>query len=232
MTAIAIDGPAGAGKSTIARRAAKQLGFIYVDTGALYRAIGLFMLNQGVNPEDSGAVCPLLKEVSVSLTYENGEQKVILCGEDVSGKIRSEEVSMASSKVSAIPEVREFLFSLQQGIAKTHNVVMDGRDIGTVVLPDAQVKIFLTASAEIRAKRRYDEMLQKGMKANYEDVLKDLKQRDYNDTHRAIAPLKAAEGAILVDTTNINLEQSVELLVSTIKKSLSGQITSQKMVTL
>lgn len=223
MTAIAIDGPAGAGKSTIARRAAKELGFIYVDTGALYRAVGFFMLQKGVDPENSAAVCPLLKNISVSLAYENGEQKVILCGKDVSGEIRSAEVSMAASKVSAIPEVRKFLFSLQQDIAKTHNVVMDGRDIGTVVLPDAQVKIFLTASAEDRARRRYEEMLQKGMTVNYEDVLNDLKQRDYNDTHRAVAPLVAADGAKVIDTTGNTLEQSVEQLVTIIKNMLSGK---------
>lgn len=223
MTAIAIDGPAGAGKSTIARRAAKELGFIYVDTGALYRAVGFFMLQKGVDPENSAAVCPLLNNISVSLAYENGEQKVILCGQDVSGEIRSAEVSMAASKVSAIPEVRKFLFSLQQDIAKTHNVVMDGRDIGTVVLPDAQVKIFLTASAEDRARRRYEEMLQTGMTANYEDVLNDLKQRDYNDTHRAVAPLVAADGAKVIDTTGNTLEQSVEQLVTIIKNMLSGK---------
>lgn len=223
MIAIAIDGPAGAGKSTIARRAAKELGFLYADTGALYRAVGLFMLQRGVNPENSGEVCSLLKEISVSLTYDNGEQKVILCGKDVSGEIRSAEVSMAASKVSAIPEVRKFLFSLQQNIAKKYNVVMDGRDIGTVVLPDAQVKIFLTASAEDRARRRYEEMLQKGMVANYEDVLKDLKQRDYNDTHRDVAPLVTADGAAVVDTTGNTLEQSVEQLVMLIKNRLNSK---------
>lgn len=220
MTAVAIDGPAGAGKSTIARAVAKELSYIYVDTGALYRAVALFVLQKGVSPEDTAHVCALLKEISVSLEYEDGEQKVMLCGKDVSGQIRSAEVSMASSKVSAIPEVRSFLFSVQRDIARTHNVIMDGRDIGTVVLPNAQVKIFLTASAEVRARRRYDEMIQKGMKAEYSEVLKDLKQRDYNDIHRKVSPLKKAEGAVSVDTTGETLEQSVARLTEIIKTGL------------
>jgi cytidylate kinase len=225
MTAIAIDGPAGAGKSTVARRAAEELGFLYVDTGALYRAISLFMLEKGADPGDSYAVIPLLKEISVSLKYENGEQRVFLGGRDVSDRIRSDEVSMAASRVSAIPEVRSFLLSLQRDLAKTHNVIMDGRDIGTVVLPDAQVKIFLTASAEARAKRRYLQLVRQGMKANYEDVLEDLKQRDYNDSHRAVAPLKAAEDAVLVDTTGDTLEQSVARLIQIVKSKIRGEIS-------
>ncbi len=220
MTAVAIDGPAGAGKSTIARAAAKELGYIYVDTGALYRAVALYVLQKDVSPTDTVKVCALLKEISVSLEYEDGEQKVMLCGKDVSGLIRSAEVSMASSKVSAIPEVRSFLFSVQRDIARTHNVIMDGRDIGTVVLPNAQVKIFLTASAEVRARRRYNEMIQKGMKAEYGEVLKDLQQRDYNDVHRKVSPLKKAEGAVSVDTTGETLEQSVARLTKIIKTGL------------
>ncbi len=220
MTAIAIDGPAGAGKSTIARRAAKEIGYIYVDTGALYRAIGLFMLNQGIDTANAEAVCPLLKQVQVSLAFQNEEQKVVLCGKDVSDEIRTAEVSMAASNVSAIPQVREFLFSLQKDIAEKNNVIMDGRDIGTVVLPHAQVKIFLTASPEERAKRRYEEMKAKGEKVDYNDVLSDLKTRDYNDSHRAVAPLVPAENAVLVDTTGNTLEQSVEQLISIIKNNL------------
>lgn len=220
MLAIAIDGPAGAGKSTIARRAAKQIGFVYVDTGALYRAIGLFMLEHSIETTDALSVCPLLEDVEISLSFQNGEQRVILCGEDVSDKIRTAEVSMAASNVSAIPQVRKFLFALQKNIAKTNNVIMDGRDIGTVVLPDAQVKIFLTASPEERAKRRYEEMTQKGQKADYDAVLSDLRTRDYNDSHRAVAPLVPAENALIVDTTGNTLEQSIEQLVRIIKEKL------------
>lgn len=221
MIAIAIDGPAGAGKSTIARRAAAELGYIYVDTGALYRAVGLFMIKKGISPSDSAAVCPLLEQVQIRLAFQNGEQKVLLGDRDVTGEIRTPEVSMAASNVSAIPEVRTFLFSLQQDIAKTNNVVMDGRDIGTVVLPNAQVKIFLTASPEERAKRRFAEMKEKGEPVVFEEVLADLKKRDYNDSHRAVAPLVPAETAIVVDTTGNTLEQSVEKLLSIIKSNLN-----------
>ncbi|MGX8701458.1 (d)CMP kinase [Caproiciproducens sp.] len=220
MTAVAIDGPAGAGKSTIARRAAREIGFIYVDTGALYRAVGLFMLQQGVDASDARAVTPLLRRVQLTLTFQNGEQKVILCGEDVSGAIRTAEVSMAASNVSAIPAVRDFLFSLQKDIARNNDVVMDGRDIGTVVLPDAQVKIFLTASPEERARRRYEQMIKKGERVDYDDVLSDLKTRDYNDSHRAVAPLVPAAAAVIVDTTGNTLEQSVKQLVAIIKENL------------
>ena len=225
MTAIAIDGPAGAGKSTIARKAAQKLGFLYVDTGALYRAVGLFMLQQGVDPGDAHTVIPLLKSVSVSLEYREGEQRVILCGEDVSDKIRTDDVSLAASRVSPIPEVRSFLFSLQQDIAKTNNVVMDGRDIGTVVLPNAQVKIFLTASAEERARRRYFQLIHSGVKANYGDVLQDLRQRDYNDTHRAVSPLKRADDAVLMDTTKDSLGQSVARLIRIVEQKTGGKIS-------
>lgn len=221
MIAVAIDGPAGAGKSTIARRAAKEIGFIYVDTGALYRTIGLFMLEHGIDTADEQAVCKQLEHVRVSLAFQNGEQRVILCDKDVSDQIRTAEVSMAASAVSAIPKVREFLFDLQKDIAARNNVVMDGRDIGTVVLPDAKIKIFLTASPEERAKRRYDEMLSKGMEAEYSEVLADLKTRDYNDSHRAIAPLVPAKDAVLVDTTGNTLEQSVSRLIRIIKERLA-----------
>lgn len=225
MTAIAIDGPAGAGKSTIARRAAKKLGFLYVDTGALYRAIGLFMLRKGIDPGDAHSVIPLLKSISVSLEYRGGEQRVILCGKDVSDQIRTDDVSLAASRVSPIPEVRSFLFSLQRDIAKTNNVVMDGRDIGTVVLPDARVKIFLTASAEERAKRRYLQLIHSGVKADYDEVLRDLKQRDYNDTHRAVSPLKRADDAALLDTTNDSLEQSITHLIGIVEEKTGGKIS-------
>lgn len=221
MIAVAIDGPAGAGKSTIARRAAKEIGFIYVDTGALYRTIGLFMLEHGIDTQDEQTVCEQLEHVRVSLTFQDGEQRVILGDKDVSDKIRTAEVSMAASVVSAIPKVREYLFDLQKNIAATNNVIMDGRDIGTVVLPDAKIKIFLTASPEERAKRRCNEMLAKGMKAEYDEVLADIKTRDYNDSHRAIAPLVPAKDAILVDTTDIDLEQSIARLTQIIKERLS-----------
>ena len=220
MTAIAIDGPAGAGKSTIARRAAGELGFLYVDTGALYRAIGLFMLRQGASPGDAAVVCPLLETLRVSLAFCGGEQRVLLCGDDVTDRLRTAEVSLAASAVSAIPQVRAFLLSLQRELAAGGNVVMDGRDIGTVVLPKAGIKIFLTASPEERARRRYDEMLEKGMDADYGQVLEDLKKRDYNDSHREIAPLVPAEDAVVVDTTGNTLEQSVSQLLSIIRERL------------
>ena len=218
--AIAIDGPAGAGKSTIAKAAAKHLGFIYVDTGAMYRAIGLYCLRKEVEPSDAEAVKELLGKIEVSLARdENKNQLVILNGEDVSGLIRTEAVSMAASRCSAIPEVRAFLLNLQRDMAKEYNVIMDGRDIGTVVLPDAKVKIFLTASAEIRARRRYDELIEKGQQAVYEDVLADVIERDNNDMNRPIAPLKPAEDSVLVDTSELDLEQSIELLIRTIEEN-------------
>ena len=220
MIAIAVDGPAGAGKSSIARRVAASLGYVYVDTGALYRAVGLYMLKNGIDPADADAVCPALERVRVSLSFVGGEQRVILCGEDVTGELRTERVSMAASGVSAMPAVRRFLFSLQRGIAEEQNVVMDGRDIGTVVLPHAQVKIFLTAAPEERARRRYGELLRKGQKADYDEVLRDLKARDYSDTHREVAPLVPAGDAVVVDTTGNTLEQSVRQLTKVIFEHL------------
>ena len=207
---VAIDGPAGAGKSTISRRAAKELGFIYVDTGALYRTVGLNAIRTGVNLDSPEEIAESVKGISVDLGYENGEQSVFLNGENVSAFIRTPEASMAASRVSAVPAVREFLFGLQQDIAAKNDCVMDGRDIGTVVLPHAQVKIFLTASAEERARRRYKELMEKGEKVEYEKVLAEMKERDYNDSNRAIAPLKAAPDAITVDTTELTLEESIE----------------------
>ncbi|WOC33524.1 MULTISPECIES: (d)CMP kinase [Caproicibacterium] len=220
MIHIAIDGPAGAGKSTIARRIAAQIGFIYVDTGALYRAVARYVLCAGVRPEDAPAVTALLPQIELSLRFQNGVQKVCLNGEDVSEAIRTPEVSMAASGVSAIPAVREFLFGLQQKIAQENNVIMDGRDIGTVVLPDAQLKLFLTASAEDRAHRRFEELCAKGQKADYAQVLADIRRRDEQDIRRKTAPLKQAEDAVKVDTSGNTLEQSIALLRGIIREKL------------
>ena len=218
--AIALDGPAGAGKSSIARRAAKALGYIYVDTGALYRTVGLAAMRNNVEPKPSAELEQLLASIRVELTFnETGEQIVLLDGEDVSGEIRTSEASKMASNISAVPAVRAYLRDLQRDMAKTNNVIMDGRDIGTVVLPDAKVKIFLTASPEARAQRRYKEMAEKGMDVQYENVLKDVMERDYNDMHREIAPLKPAEGSITVDTTELDFEQSIEAIINVIKEN-------------
>lgn len=221
MINVAIDGPAGAGKSTISKRAAQQLGYIYIDTGALYRTVGLAAMRKGVDlqsPEQIESV--LTDELCVELKYIGGEQKMFLCGEDVSEKIRTPEASMAASKVSAVPKVREYLFSLQKKLANENNCIMDGRDIGTVVLPDATVKIFLTASARARAQRRFKELCEKGMEVKFEDVLSDINARDKADTERKIAPLKKAPDAILCDTSDIDLEASVKLIIDTIKDNI------------
>ena len=221
MINVAIDGPAGAGKRTIARKAASELGFIYVDTGALYRTVALNALRNGVkDTKNSEEVIPTLKTAEVSLKFIDGEQHVFLRDEDVSTEIRQNEVSMAASNVSSIPEVRTFLFDLQRNIAKNNDCIMDGRDIGTVVLPDAKIKIFLTASPEARADRRFKELQEKGQDVQYDTILKEIKERDYQDMNRATAPLKQAEDAVLVDTTEIGLEESVELMINTIKERL------------
>ncbi|MBQ3499119.1 MAG: (d)CMP kinase [Clostridia bacterium] len=220
MINIAIDGPAGAGKSTIARRLASKLGYIYVDTGALYRAVGVNAMRSGADTKNAEQVCATLEGADVGLRFVEGEQHVFLGEEDVSVAIRTPEASMAASNVSAIPAVRAFLFDLQRDIAAKNNCIMDGRDIGTVVLPNAEVKIFLTASAEVRAKRRYDELLAKGMQADYNQVLEEMIQRDYQDSHRAIAPLKQADDAVLVDTSDMNLEQVVETLDNIVKEKI------------
>ena len=219
--AVAIDGPAGAGKSTISKSAAKELGFIYVDTGALYRTVGLAASRKNVEPVQGEEVNNLLDSIKVELTFnDKGEQVVLLNGEDVSAFIRTPEASMMASKISAIPQVRAYLLDLQRNMATTNNVIMDGRDIGTVVLPNAEVKIFLTATPEARATRRYKELVEKGMDVKYDDILQDVITRDYNDSHREIAPLKQADDAVLADTTEIDLQGSIDLIVSIIKERM------------
>ncbi|MBE6889306.1 MAG: (d)CMP kinase [Ruminococcaceae bacterium] len=215
---VAIDGPVGAGKSSIARNAAKTLGYIYVDTGALYRAVGLFCKRSGVDIADASAVESVLTEVRPEIRLIDGVQHIYLNGEDVSEEIRLPEISMAASAVSAIPAVRAALLDLQRNMAETNSVIMDGRDIGTVVLPNATVKIFLTAKPEIRAKRRYDELCAKGVATTFEEVLSDLNTRDYNDSHRETAPLKQADDAVLADTSELDFEQSCELVCNIIKE--------------
>ena len=217
---IAIDGPAGAGKSTLARKAAERLGYIYVDTGALYRTVGLYSIRKGFDTKDPASVGETLKDIDIKLGFTDEGQRVYLNGEDVSEAIRTPEASMGASNVSAIPCVREFLFDLQKQIAKENDCLMDGRDIGTVVLPDAQVKIFLTASPETRAKRRYDELVAKGSDVTFQDVLDDLIKRDYQDTHREIAPLKAADDAVVLDTSDFTFEQSLDAILDVITKKL------------
>lgn len=219
MINVAIDGPAGAGKSTIAKAAAKELGFIYVDTGALYRAVAYNAVKNGVIDDEQGIIS-MLDDTKVELKYVEGVQSVYLNGKDVSGFIRTPEISMGASKVSAIPQVREFLLNLQREIAKTNNVIMDGRDIATVVLPDAEVKIFLFASPECRAERRYKELVEKGENVSFDDVLKDVNQRDYQDSHREIAPLKPSEESIMADTSELTLQESIDLIVNTIKEKI------------
>ena len=216
--AIALDGPAGAGKSSIAKRVAKALDCIYVDTGALYRTIGLSATRNSVAPEDENAVKNLLSKITVDLTFnEKGEQIVLLDNEDVSGLIRTPEASMMASKISAVPIVRAYLLDLQRNMAKTHDVIMDGRDIGTVVLPDAQVKIFLTASPEARAERRYKELVEKGQECNIDDIEKDIIDRDYRDMHREVSPLVQAEDAVLVESSDMTIEQVVETITKLVK---------------
>lgn len=219
--AIAIDGPAGAGKSSLSKEVAKELSFIYVDTGALYRTIGLAASRKGLKKEDKAEIISMLNDIDVKLSFnDEGTQIVLLNGEDVSSFIRTPEASMFASAVSAIPEVRAFLLDLQRNMAKSDNVIMDGRDIGTVVLPDAKIKIFLTASPEKRAMRRHKENIEKGIDSTYEEVLKDVSQRDYQDSHREIAPLKPAEDSVLVDTSDYDFEGSKKLLLKVIKERM------------
>lgn len=218
---IAIDGPSGAGKSTMAKRLATELGYLYVDTGAIYRTLGLFALRRGVDPADERAVKELLPQVEIRMAYgEDGLQHMYLMGEDVTGEIRTPEVSDAASKVSAIPAVRTFLLEMQRELARKNDVIMDGRDIGTVVLPDADVKIFLVASLEARARRRYAELLERGVRTELSQVLADMEERDARDAGRTAAPLRRAEGAVLVDTTEYSLENSFALMLQTVRERL------------
>ena len=220
LISVAIDGPVGAGKSTIARAAAERLDFIYCDTGALYRAVGLFCHRNGVDMHDPSEIAMSLSDIKLEIRLVDGVQRIFLNGGDVSEEIRLPEMSMAASAVSAVPEVRAALLGLQRDIAETNNVIMDGRDIGTVVLPNADVKIFLTADPEVRAKRRYDELMAKGSGVTFEEVLSDLNKRDYNDSHRAAAPLKQAADAVLADTSELDFGQSVDLVCGIIKERL------------
>ncbi|MCQ2450375.1 MAG: (d)CMP kinase [Clostridia bacterium] len=220
MISIALDGPAGAGKSTVAKGVAKELDFIYVDTGALYRTVGLYFLRKGIGTELNCDIEENLKNIDVDLKFVNKEQHVFLNGEDVSGEIRTPEASMMASAVSAKPPVRAFLLEMQRKLARENNVLMDGRDIGTVVLPNATLKFFVTASAEERANRRYKELTEKGMKVEYKEVYDDIVTRDYNDSHREIAPLKPAEDSIIFDTTGLKLDESIEKLTNMIKEKV------------
>lgn len=215
---VAIDGPAGAGKSTMARRAAQALNFVYVDTGAIYRTVAYAALSRGLSPEDGDAVAALLPELRVELSWQEGVQHLILNGSDVTAEIRKPEVSDGASKVAALPVVRAFLMETQRDTARTHSVIMDGRDIGTVVLPDADVKIFLSASPEVRAKRRLLELQAQNRAATYEEVLRDIKERDYRDIHRKAAPLRQADDAVLLDTSELSLEESVDAILNLIRK--------------
>lgn len=220
MISIAIDGPSGAGKSTISRTVAGKLGYLYVDTGALYRTIGLYVLRNGSDPKNEQQVQTLLPQLQVNMGYQDGIQQMFLQGENVTDQIRTPEVSMAASGVSAHSCVRAYLLDLQRRLARENNVIMDGRDIGTVVLPDANVKIFLTASSAVRAKRRFNELIAKGEDITYEKVLDDVEKRDYADSHRAISPLKQAEDAIIADTSELNFEESVALIQKIIAQHL------------
>jgi len=222
MINIAIDGPAGAGKSTLARSIAKELGYIYVDTGALYRAVGLKFSRNGADTDLKCDIEGILKKTDVTISFVGDEQRVFLDGEDVSGKIRTPEVSMMASAASAVPVVRAFLLELQRRLARENNVVMDGRDIGTVILPNAKVKIFLTASPEARAQRRFLELEEKGIKTTFDEVLEDMKKRDYNDSHREIAPLKPAEDSVIADTTELTLDESRALLLKIINDKIGA----------
>lgn len=225
MISIAIDGPSGAGKSSMAKRLAAALGYTYVDTGAMYRAIGLYALRRGADPHDEAAVAALLPAVTLDITVEEGTQHVYLNGEDVSEAIRTEAAGMAASAVGTLPPVRAFLLETQRGLARSRDVLMDGRDIGTVVLPNATVKIFLTASAEARAGRRCKELAEKGQPADYATVLADIRARDEQDTHRAIAPLRPAADAVTVDTSDLDIEQSFAALRRVIE---AGAAAAQK----
>ncbi len=222
MINVALDGPVGAGKSSVARECAKRLGFIYVDTGALYRAVGLFCVRNGIEmsiENEKNVREAIESRLKLDLRLENGTQLIYMNGENVSEEIRLPEISMAASAVSSIPAVRRYLLETQRSVAAEHDVIMDGRDIGTVILPRAQIKIFITASPEIRAKRRYDELCAKGIDVDYDKVLSDLVTRDYNDSHRKEAPLRQAEDAVLLDTSSLDFEQSVQAVIRLVEQA-------------
>lgn len=220
MYSVAIDGPSGAGKSSVAKAVAKKIGFIYVDTGALYRTVAIHLINNNINPKDTEKVQNALSNIEVSMEHQEDGQHMFLCGEDVTNKIRTPEVSMVASTSSAIPAVRKFLFQTQTDMAKKYNVIMDGRDIGTVVLPQAQVKVFLTASPEERAQRRFKELIEKGQDVTYKDILEDIIKRDYQDSHRETAPLKPSDDGVILDSSNLNFEEVVDEFV----KIISGKM--------
>ena len=220
MTKIAIDGPAGAGKSTISKKVASSLGYIYIDTGAMYRTVGLKAVRCGIDTTDAKGVEKILDGIDIDIRHEGVEQHIYLDGEDVSTQIRTPEISMAASNVSAIPSVRVAMVDMQRKLASNHDVVMDGRDIGSHVLPDAEIKIFLTASPEARAKRRYKELIEKGASISFEEVYNDMVQRDKNDSTRAVSPLIVAEGATVIDTSTLNLEESVEAVISHVRSRM------------
>ena len=217
---VAIDGPAGAGKSTIAREVSKRLGFIYIDTGAMYRAVALYAILNDIDTKDKESICLMLPDINLDIKHDNGSQSDFLNGKDVTVSIRIEDVSVAASNVAVIPEVRLKLLDLQRQLAQKHSVIMDGRDIGTYVLPNADIKVFLTASAKERAGRRYLELTEKGQKCDFEDVLKDMEYRDKNDSTREFAPLKQADDAIIIDTTDYNLENSINIVYNAITERL------------
>ena len=222
--AVAIDGPSGAGKSTLAKAVAERLGILYVDTGAIYRTIGLYVQRCGVDPKDAPAVLALLPEVHIGMDHDaDGVQRMLLNGEDVTAEIRLPEISRYASVVSAYPEVRAYLLEMQRRLAREHSVIMDGRDIGTVVLPQADLKIFLTASVEERARRRFVELQQKGIHTDFEEVLADVKRRDENDMNRSIAPLRQAPDAVLVNTSHLNFDQSVQAVLAVIEERIGRE---------
>lgn len=216
---VAIDGPAGAGKSTIAKRVAKQMQFIYVDTGAMYRAMAIYFIKNNIDPTDKMAINSSIEDISISIEYDNGEQQVILNGENITGILRTEEVGNMASKISVYAKVRSKLVDLQRELAKTTDVIMDGRDIGTTVLPDADVKIYLTASVEARAGRRFRELVEKGIEADQDAIKKDIEERDYMDMNRENSPLRQAEDAILVDSSDMSIDETVETIIDIISKS-------------
>ncbi len=217
---VAIDGPSGAGKSTIAKAAAKALGFVYLDTGAIYRTVAWHITMLGIGPKDTDHVPMLLDDANIVIEFQDGQQHMILNGKDITGEIRTPEISACASQLAQQPAVRDFLLDLQRNLAKEHDIIMDGRDIGTVVLPNASLKIFLTATPEKRAQRRYEEYLEKGQPAEYAQVLEDQKKRDYEDSHRKIAPLKRAKDAVVVDTTELSLQESVDTVLGLIRERL------------